>query len=146
MKKRENELKDKIKTIITNNNDIINNLYFTVKKYAQELNVEQYMDDNKNYIFTNDLKGLSGAVYHKIVFIFKIAYIIEIQKYLKIKLPIVLDYPSGREVDQKNIEDIMNILNRDFKEKQIIIASIYEDYHFENISKIEIKKELFRGE
>lgn len=144
LKKRENELKDKIKVVITNNNGIINNLYFTVKKYAQELNVDQYMDDNKNYIFTNDLKGLSGAVYHKIVFIFKIAYIIEIQKYLKIKLPIVLDSPSGREVDQKNIEDIMNILNRDFKENQIIIASIYEDYLFDSISKIEIKKGLFR--
>lgn len=144
LKKRENELKEKIKAVITNNNDVINNLYFTVKKYANELDVSQYMDDNKNYIFTNDLKVLSGAVYHKIVFIFKIAYITEIQKYLKIKLPIVLDSPSGREVDQKNIEDIMNILNRDFKENQIIIASIYEDYKFDNISKFEIRKGLFR--
>lgn len=143
LKNRDHELKEIIKNKITINNNVINNLYFTIKKYAQELNVYQYMDDNKNYIFTNDLKGLSGAVYHKIVFIFKIAYVIEIEKYLKIKLPIVLDSPSGREVDQKNIEDIMNILNRDFKENQIIIASIYEDYKFDSISKIEISKGLF---
>jgi len=36
------------------------------------------------------------------------AYIIEIQKYIGITLPIVLDSPSGREVDQKNIEDLLS--------------------------------------
>ena len=102
------------------------------------------MDDNNDYIFTNDLKGLSGAVYHKIVFAFKISYIIEIENYLGIKLPIVLDSPSGREVDQANIEGIMNILNRDFKGNQIIIASIYDNYKFDEVSRIEITGGLFR--
>ncbi len=144
LKKREHDLKENIKNVVTINNSVINDLYFTIKKYAEELDVYQYMDDSANYIFTNDLKSLSGAVYHKIVFIFKMAYIIEIQKYLNLKLPIVLDSPSGREVDQKNIEDIMNILNRDFKDNQIIIASIYEEYQFDNLTKIEINKGLFR--
>lgn len=145
LKKREKEIKNKIQKTVNTNNQIVDNLYFTIKKYAEELHVSEYMDGTNNYIFTNDLKGLSGAVYHKIVFIFKISYILEIQNYLGIKLPIVLDSPSGREVDQKNIEDIMSILNRDFKDNQILIASIYEGYSIDNITKIEIKDGLFKG-
>lgn len=144
LKVEQAKVKNNIDNVIINNNDVINNLYFTITKYASELGVSKYMDESKDYIFTKDLKGLSGAVYHKIVFIFKIAYIIEIQKYLKIELPIVLDSPTGREVDRKNIENIVNILNRDFKKNQIIIASIYDDYKFDNISKLQIKNGLFK--
>lgn len=98
------------------------------------------MAGNKNYIFTNDLKSSSGAVFHKIVFTFKIAYIIELQKYLGFKLPIVLDSPSGREVDEKNISDIMAVLARDFKDNQIIIASIFDYCGFNQVNRIEISK------
>ena len=143
MKETENDLKKKIQNKIAYNNSVINNVYFSIKKYADELNVSEYMDDNENYIFTNDLKGLSGAVLHKIVFVFKISYIIEIEKYLDIKLPIVLDSPSGREVDQKNIADIMKILARDFKDNQIVIASIYDNYGFDEINTITLNNRLF---
>ncbi|MGF2058391.1 hypothetical protein [Enterococcus innesii] len=143
LKQREKELKKSIKNVIVSNNAIIDDMYFTIRNYAEELGVIEYMDDNKDYIFTNDLKSLSGAVYHKIVFIFKVAYIKEIQKYLKTTLPIVLDSPSGREVDQENIADIMRILNRDFSANQIIIASIFSNYSFDEIKKIEIKDRIF---
>ena len=128
---------------ITINNSIIDNVYLSIQRYAKELDIYQYMDDNRDYIFTDDLKGFSGAVYHKMVFSFKMAYIIELQKYLGYKLPIVLDSPSGREVDQKNISDIMKILSRDFKDNQIIIASIYDDYGFEKTNRIELDKGIF---
>lgn len=141
---RKNNLSKNIKDRITINNDVINSMYKTIKKYAEELEVAQYMDESKDFIFTNDLKSLSGAVLHKIVFIFKISYITEIEKYLGIRLPIVLDSPSGREVDQQNISGIMNILSRDFQNNQIIIASIYDDYGFSNINTIFIKNGLFR--
>ena len=65
----------------------------------------------------------------------------ELEKYLHIKLPIVLDSPSGKEVDQENIELMMNILKRDFQENQIIIASIYE-YSFPKIYKVELVDQL----
>ena len=77
----------------------------------------------------------------KTIFAFKMAYILELEKYLNIKLPIILDSPSGKEVDQENIELMMNILKRDFKENQIIIASIY-DYSFPKIHKIELIDQL----
>lgn len=143
LKQREKELKKMIFDKITINNSIIDNVYLSIQRYAKELDIYQYMDDNRDYIFTNDLKGFSGAVYHKMVFSFKMAYIIELQKYLGYKLPIVLDSPSGREVDQKNISDIMKILSRDFKDNQIIIASIYDDYGFEKTNRIELDKGIF---
>ena len=81
---------------------------------------------SQKYLFTSNLKELSGAVLHKMVFAFKLAYIKEIEKKLNIKLPIILDSPRGKEVDDKNIILMMDILKRDFKENQIIIASIFE--------------------
>ena len=66
--------------------------------------------------FTSNLKELSGAVLHKTVFAFRLAYITEIEKHLGIKLPIILDSPSGKEVDQVNIQLMVNILKRDFAE------------------------------
>lgn len=143
LKQREKKLKKMIFDKITINNSIIDNVYLSIQRYAKELDIYQYMDDNRDYIFTDDLKGFSGAVYHKMVFSFKMAYIIELQKYLGYKLPIVLDSPSGREVDQKNISDIMKILSRDFKDNQIIIASIYDDYGFEKTNRIELDKGIF---
>lgn len=140
---REKQLKSNITQKITINNETIDNIYFIIRKYATELDVYKYMDDNKDYIFTDDLKSLSGAVLHKIVFTFKMAYIIELQKYLGFKLPIVLDSPSGREVDEKNISDIMAILSRDFKDNQIIIASIFDEYGFTQVNRIEISKGIF---
>ncbi len=92
-------------------------------------------------MFTSNLKELSGAVLHKTVFAFRLAYIKAAEKILDIKLPIILDSPSGKEVDPENIQLMMNILQRDFPENQIIIASIFT-YKFEKVNTIEIKDRL----
>ena len=137
--------KRKLKKIITNqtkgNNKVITDLYNIILKYAKELNVEKYMDTKKDYIFTNDLKSLSGAVLHKIVFVFKLSYITILQNKLDILLPIILDSPSGREVKRYNVDNMIRILNRDFKNNQIIIASIF-DYVFDKKNIITIKDKL----
>lgn len=124
--KENKDLKKEINDQITHNNIIVTNLHKTITKYAEKLGVTSAIDPQTNYIFTSDLKSLSGAVLHKIVFSFKMAYILEIQKVLGINLPIVLDSPSGREVDQENIQETMNILMEDFSDNQVIIASIYQ--------------------
>ena len=94
-----------------------------------------------SYLFTSNLKELSGAVLHKTVFAFRLAYITEIEKTLQIKLPIILDSPSGKEIDQENIQLMINILKRDFADNQIIIASIFE-YAFDSVNVIEIVNRL----
>ena len=69
------------------------------------------------------------------------AYIKSIEKKLKIKLPIILDSPTGKEVDKSNVALMMKILERDFSDHQIIIASIYDNY-FNDEYVIEIKDKL----
>lgn len=72
--------------------------------------------------------------------------IIELQDYLGYKLPIILDSPSGREVDQKNVEETFDILNDDFKGNQIIVASIYRYSNFKPVETIEIIDKIFSEE
>lgn len=116
-------------------------LYESMVKYATELGVGNSESIASSYLFTSNLKELSGAVLHKTVFAFRLAYITAIEKHLGIKLPIILDSPSGKEVDQANIQLMVNILKRDFSDNQIIIASIYQ-YGFESVNTIEIVNRL----
>lgn len=144
IKHLEKELKN-IRKLISEktrvNNDVIDSLYKNALKYIRELNVDVNPTLGISYLFTHNLKELSGAVLHKTVFAFRLAYIREIEKKIKIKLPIILDSPSGKEVDKENISLMMEILKRDFSDHQIIIASIFK-YNFPAPNIIEIKNRL----
>ena len=120
---------------------VVMSLYENMVKYATELGVGNSESIASSYLFTSNLKELSGAVLHKTVFAFRLAYITEIEKQLGIKLPIILDSPSGKEVDQANVQLMVNILKRDFSDNQIVIASIYQ-YDFETVNTIEIVNRL----
>ena len=112
-------------------------MFKTVQKYMEELGDSENEKMTWKYIFTKNLKELSGAVLQKRVFSFRLAYIIEIEKTLGIKLPILMDSPKGKEVDDDNIKKMMDILKRDFPDNQIIIASIYNYVQNENIIRLE---------
>ncbi|WP_109736853.1 MULTISPECIES: hypothetical protein [unclassified Fibrobacter] len=60
----------------------------------------------------------------------------------EIQLPIMLDSPSGKEVDRDDIQLMINVLKRDFSDHQIIVASIYNYSGFDNANVIEIKNRL----
>lgn len=109
--------------------------------YLTELGLGDKNTIPDGYLFTSNLKELSGAIMHKTAFAFRLAYILAIENVLKIKLPIILDSPSGKEVDQSNIAIMMNLLKRDFSDHQIIIASIFT-YNFDEVNIIEIKERL----
>ncbi|MDE1549490.1 hypothetical protein [Jeotgalibaca caeni] len=143
LKSKKKNLNKVIKEKLSISNEILINLHFRILDYAKKLNVDSYINQDSDYIFTSDLKSLSGSVLHKIVFSFKMAYIIELQKYLGYKLPIVLDSPSGRELDQQNVEDTFNIINSDFSENQIIVASIYKYNNFIPDEVVELKDKIF---
>ena len=84
---------------------------------------------------------MSGAILHKTVFAFRLACLLEVEKHLNIKFPIILDSPSGKEIDKQNIEAMVEILKRDFANNQIIIASIYE-YSLTDVNMISIVNRL----
>lgn len=140
LKEDKKEIEDRIRFLLRD--DINQHIFDSILKFAKKLNVEDYLNSDKNFVFTSDLKSLSGTVLHKIVFCYKMAYIIELQNYLGLTLPIVLDSPSGREVDQKNIEDMFNILNDEFRDNQIIIASIFKYSRFNVDKLIDIQESL----
>ena len=45
-----------------------------------------------------------GPIIHKTVFVFRLAYISAIEQNVGVKLPIILDSSSGKEVDPNNIK------------------------------------------
>ncbi|MCT4660802.1 MAG: hypothetical protein N4A40_03000 [Tissierellales bacterium] len=142
LEKEKKVINDQINKVTRSNTRTITNLYNNVKKYSVELGVDKYINDAKDFIFTSDLKRYSGTILHKLVFVFKLSYVLELEKKLGYKLPIIIDSPSGREVNQENISKMMSILRRDFSENQLIIASIF-DYEFPNKENIEIQNRLF---
>lgn len=134
-----NKAKTELEDLAKNNNDAITALYNYIKKYGNEFGLE---DDYFSNIFTRDLKSLSGAILHKLVFAFKLAYIKVITDKIGIALPIILDSPSGREVEQDTIQLMLDVLQRDFSDHQIIIASIF-DFKLKDKNIIQFEKRLF---
>lgn len=143
LKKERKDLQDKITSMTKQDNGVVVELHKCISAYAKELGVsETYVAPNKDYIFTNDLKSLSGTILHKIVFSFKLAYIKLIREKTRIVLPIVLDSPTGREVQHDTVEQMLQIIQRDYSEHQLIVASIY-DFDLKNKKKIEFEDRLF---
>ena len=123
------------------NNSWIEKVNKIVTAYKEELHVpEKYKID----IFTHKLKSKSGAILHKLVFIYKLAYIKVLSQKAEYPMPIFCDSPSGREVEQETIKAMLNIIKRDFSDHQIIIASI-NDYKeiFNNSTIIPMNGTLF---
>jgi hypothetical protein len=138
-------IRQEISTKTKSDGGIIKSLYDNMVRFATALDVGNSETIANSYLFTSNLKELSGAVLHKTVFAFRLAYIIEIQKKLGIKLPLILDSPSGKEVDPDNVQLMMDILKTEFSDNQIIIASIFK-YDFDTVKTIEIKNRLIEME
>lgn len=133
------DIRSAITEVTKKDNTIVDEMCKIILRYSNELNVE--VTNGTSYLFTRNLKELSGAVLHKLVFIYRLAAILSIEKYLGYKIPLLIDSPSGKEVDRENVNAMMKILSRDFSENQIIVASIYE-YDFSRIKKIVITDRL----
>ena len=137
-------IREEITTVTKINNKVASSISDNLIKYATELGIGDKNSLSETYLFTSNLKELSGAVYHKTAFAFRLAYIIAIEITTGVKLPIILDSPSGKEIDQENVCLMMDILKRDFSDHQIIIASIYK-YDFPELKIVEIKNRLIES-
>ena len=135
MEKELRDVRQAISDSTKTNNDVVNSLYQNVLKYSVELGIGSDKTITASYLFTSNLKELSGAVLYKTVFAFRLAYIMEIERAIGVKLPVILNSPGGKEVDLENINLMMDILKRDFSDHQIIIASIFK-YSFDSLNVI----------
>ena len=138
---RQTEVRRQLTELAKNNNDILEQMYSDILSYGGELGLTQYMSSGIGFVFTRNLKELTGATLMKMVFAFKMSYIRAVDRVLNIKLPLILDSPSGKELDQYNIQKLMDIINRDFSENQVIIASIYH-YKIDNLTTIEMGRRV----
>lgn len=139
---RKNNLVKNIHAILASNNCYMSSIFQTVKKYAIELGIQEYIKDDYNFILTNQLKGKSGKILTQMSFIFKIAYVLEIKKKYNLVLPLIIDSPRTNELTDEASTAMLKILERDFCEHQVIFASVYP---FEKIKTtvIEMKDNLF---
>lgn len=142
LKNSQKKLNDEIDAEFEKNKEIINETQQWIKKFAEILDVSDIVNTKTSYIFTHDLKSISGTQYYKVVVSFKMAYIKVIENHTNTILPIVLDSPSGREVTKENVALVIKILNKYFSENQVIIASINK-YDLANVKYIEIKNRIF---
>lgn len=142
LNKRKESLTRQLHGIIKNNNKYLESIFETIRDYSKELGIEKYIKDDYEFVLTNKLKGKSGKILTQTSFIFKIAYLKEIRRKYNIVLPIIIDSPRTNELTDEASTAMMKILERDYKEHQIIFASVYK---FEKINKhiIEMKDNLF---
>lgn len=138
LEKQRSNVKSEINEKTKSNYALISDLHKLISEYSKEMGVdEKFVSPSKDYIFTSDLKSLSGAIFHRIVFAFRLAYIKVLEKYKFVNIPIILDSPRGKEVDDLNINKMIEILKRDFDNHQLFIASIY-NYNVSNLNIIEL--------
>lgn len=102
---------------------VVTSLTESVAAYLREFGIEERLGHD---IFTNDLKSVSGALSHLQVFSFTLSYAKLVREKTGCVLPLVIDSPSGREVEKATVEKMMKILLRDFSDHQIILATIYD--------------------
>lgn len=145
LEKQRTKLKTEININTKSHNKLIGDLHTYISNYAKEMGVdEKYVSPSNDYIFTSDLKSLSGAIFHRIVFAFRLAYIKVLENYKQINIPIILDSPRGKEVDDLNIHKMIEILKRDFSNHQLFIASIY-NYNIDNLNIIELNNGILEN-
>lgn len=70
LKKERKELEDQISRFTNDSNDVTQAMIKTVQKYMEELGDSEAEKMTWKYLFTSNLKELSGAVLHKTVFSF----------------------------------------------------------------------------
>lgn len=144
LKKEMNMLNNDINKKFDKNREIINETTSWINKFAEILGVDDIAKKNPRYLFTHDIKAISGTEYYKMVVCFKLAYIKVIENHCDMKLPIIWDSPAGREVNRINLDKVIEILNQYFEDNQVIFASINK-YKLKKVKYIEIKNKIFES-
>lgn len=126
LSKKRSELKNKLDDIFANSNNFLEEIFNDVKKYSKIFGIDNRIPDDIRFILTRQLKGFSGKVLNQLTFSFKLAYINQIRKKYNVKLPIIIDSLKSGELTDLAADNMLDVLQNDFSEHQIIIASVYK--------------------
>ena len=129
-KKEHEGIKAQIRTRIRWNNEYISKIYELFFEYARRLNVERFISDKIDYIFTDNLRGKTGALFQKLIIAYKVAAIKVVEQAINTKLFLVIDSPKAKELDDKNTKQMMEFLQSELSDNQVIVASIFSQKDF----------------
>lgn len=142
LKNEKSQIEKSLKELSEKNNDFIDLLNKVIYKYLNEFDIfDKFEFTTSNYVMINKLKNFSGTMLHLLVFSFRLAYIKIIEDNFKINLPIIIDSPSGAEIKKETVDKMIEVIQRDFCNHQLIIASI-NNYEMNDKKIIEIKNRL----
>lgn len=126
-KKQLKNIKTLRKEIVRGSNSgIADDMAKNVRIIAEKMEVYDIVSMEKDYIFTRNIKALSGAILHKISLTYKIAYLKAIDKYIGINLPIVIDSPCSGEVTYDNANAMIKVVMEELPFHQVIVASVHD--------------------
>ena len=112
-----------ISEVTKNEKPIIEEISSFASLYASKfgVNIKEYIKEEK-FLFTHNLKSLSGSILTRIIIAYKLAYIQGIREYTNLVLPIIIDSPQS-DSELKNIKEILKFIKTEFEDHQLIIAS-----------------------
>ena len=122
--KQISQLRQTISLKISRNIELSKNIFNRLYGYCEELGISSRVINDPKFLYTDKLKYYSGTDFHKLVIAFKVALHKAAENYLGTSLPFVLDSPSGRELNDENIELTINFVKRELSESQLFFASI----------------------
>ena len=123
LNKQKKQIEDFIRNILIRERTVVDSLSKSIISYLGEFGIDAQFGRD---IFTHDLKSFSGTIFHLQVFAFTISYAKLVRERTGCILPLIIDSPSGREVEKDTVNKMLAILRRDFVDHQIIIATIYD--------------------
>ena len=116
-----------IKNKIRKGNEFIKAIYDKFLDNARELGVENSISDKEDYIFTDDLKCRTGAMFQKLIIAYKVAVLQIVETFLNTKLIFVVDSPKSKELDDNNTKLIMNFLKNKLSNNQVLVFTIFNE-------------------
>ena len=146
-RKEREHIKSEIRERVRFNNEYIDQIYTLFCNYAEELGVDKYISSKTDYIFTDNLKGKTGAAFQKLIIAYKVATIKVVERVINTKLFLVIDSPKAKELDDVNTKQIMMFLKKELSENQVLVASIFSEkdlyIHFDK--KVEFKRKAIEN-
>ena len=127
LKDEKKTIESEMKSTLNAGNKVYDLLTKAADEYCSKLGIEDYFRKDTQGILTSKLKRKSGTNYHQLVFAYRLAYAYAIKELCKIKLPIIIDSIRGQEMSPENFEKCITLLNEEFADHQLIVASIFSD-------------------
>jgi flagellar biosynthesis regulator FlbT len=122
----------------------ISSIVKDVERYLNAFEIDEIysLDEIENMLFMKRNDKYSGRVLSHIAYAFKLAYIKSIKEKIGLVLPIIIDSPTGKEMTIENFNKVLKVIDKDFKDHNLILASIY-NYDIQNLKIITLKNQLF---